>query len=162
MTKRYKTHWGSIDYNQWHCLLCMRCDATIVASGLDTVLLDPLWHEVCWGSVNMTVMFHKIINPTANLSQRVCWCLSVQCELAFKGLFHHKTNILSLITRSKPIKALDDILDENQEVCDCPIDYQVINTEGKDERHRQNSPSAISGSIWMLWSDENIFSTQGK
>ncbi len=32
----------------------------------------------------------------------------------------------------------------------------------KYERHRQNSPSAISGSIWMLWRDENTFCTQRK
>ncbi len=30
---------------------------------------------VCWCSVNMTVIFQKILNPTANLSQLVCWSL---------------------------------------------------------------------------------------
>ncbi len=32
--------------------------------------------------------------------------------------------------------------------CQCPEKY---------ERHRLNSPSAISGSIWLLWSDENTY-----
>ncbi len=39
---------------------------------------------VCWCGVNMTVIFHKILNPTANLTQLVCWHLSVRCELALK------------------------------------------------------------------------------
>ncbi len=42
---------------------------------------------VCWCSVNMTVIFHKILNPTANLSQLVCWSLSVRCELALKCMW---------------------------------------------------------------------------
>ncbi len=31
-----------------------------------------------------------------------------------------------------------------------------------NEKHCQGSPSAISGSIWILWSDENTFWTQRK
>ncbi len=40
-----------------------------------STLCDSKFVGVCWGSVNMTVIFHKILNPTANLSQLVCWCL---------------------------------------------------------------------------------------
>ncbi len=54
---------------------------------------------------------------------------------------------------------IEDILDENREACDCHIDCQVntYHCQGpeKYEKHRQNSPSAISGSIWLLWSNEN-------
>ncbi len=52
------------------------------------MLIDIELVGVCWCSVNMTVIFHKILNPTANLSQLVvgvCWRLSVRCELAFKN-----------------------------------------------------------------------------
>ncbi len=59
---------------------------------------------------------------------------------------------------------IQDILDENREACDCPLDCQVNNTvkAQKSMKDRQNSPSAISGSIWTLWSDENTFCTQRK
>ncbi len=34
---------------------------------------------VCWGSVNMRVIiFHKILNTTANLFLGVCWRFSIQ------------------------------------------------------------------------------------
>lgn len=36
---------------------------------------------VCWGSVNLTVIFHKI-----NLILCVCRRLSVRCELALRAL----------------------------------------------------------------------------
>ncbi len=39
------------------------------------MLIDIELVGVCWCSVNMTVIFHKILNPTANLSQLVCWSL---------------------------------------------------------------------------------------
>ncbi len=45
-----------------------------LSSGVDTVLLDSLWLDVCWGSVNMTVISNKILNPTANLFVGVCLC----------------------------------------------------------------------------------------
>ncbi len=48
------------------------------------LIIDIELVGVCWCSVNMTVIFHKILNPTANLSQIVCWSLSVRCELAFR------------------------------------------------------------------------------
>ncbi len=46
---------------------------------------------------------------------------------------------------------IQDILDENQEAklhCQGPEMY---------EKHRQDTPSAISGSIITLWSDEKTF-----
>ncbi len=54
------------------------------------MLIDIELVGVCWCSVNMTVIFHKILNPTANLSQLVCWRLSVRCELAFRRTIAHK------------------------------------------------------------------------
>ncbi len=50
------------------------------------MLIDIELVSVCWCSVNMTVIFHKILNPTANLFVGVCWRLSVRCELALRGL----------------------------------------------------------------------------
>ncbi len=38
------------------------------------MLIDIELVGVCWCSVNMTVIFLKILNPTANLSQLVCMC----------------------------------------------------------------------------------------
>ncbi len=69
------------------CLHWMRRDATTVTSGVDTcylTLCDSKLVGVCWGSVNMTVIFNKILNPTANLFVGVCRGLSVQCELALR------------------------------------------------------------------------------
>ncbi len=48
------------------------------------MLIDIELVGVCWCSVNMTVIFHKILNPTANLFVGVCWRLSVRCELALR------------------------------------------------------------------------------
>ncbi len=55
----------------------MRRDATTVASGVDTVLLtlcDSKFVGVVGGSMHMTVIFNKILNPTANLFVGVCLC----------------------------------------------------------------------------------------
>ncbi len=53
---------------------------------------------------------------------------------------------------------IEDIFDENREACDCPIDYQVNYTvKEKYEKHHHNTPSAISDSIVMLWSDDNMY-----
>lgn len=42
---------------------------------------------VCWGSVNIRdVIFHKILNTTANLFIGVCCRFSVQCELALRNI----------------------------------------------------------------------------
>ncbi len=46
-------------------------------------------------------------------------------------------------------------LDENREACDCHVDCQVNNTVKTQKS--MNTPSAISGSIWTYWSDENTF-----
>ncbi len=69
----------------------------------------------------------------------------------------------------KPVKALfgfgtqfKDILDENHEAGDCRIDCQTLSKPRKYERHRQNSPSAISGSTVILWCDEDTFCMQRK
>ncbi len=59
------------------------------------MLIDIELVGVCWCSVNMTVIFHKILNPTANLSQLVCWRLSVRCELALNCSCLNKTSLLS-------------------------------------------------------------------
>ncbi len=48
---------------------------------------------------------------------------------------------------------IEYILDENREACDCPIDSIVnctVKAQIKYEKHRQKSPSAISGLIWIL------------
>ncbi len=42
---------------------------------------------VCWCSVNMTVIFHKILNPMANLSQLVCWSLLALVCVVWIGLY---------------------------------------------------------------------------
>ncbi len=42
---------------------------------------------VCWCSVNMTVIFQKILNPTANLSQLVCWSLLAFVCAVWIGLY---------------------------------------------------------------------------
>ncbi len=57
------------------------------------MLIDIELVGVCWCRVNMTVIFHKILNPTANLSQLVCWRLSVRCELAFR---HTKPSLVTV------------------------------------------------------------------
>ncbi len=67
----------------------------------------------------------------------------------------------------RPRNTIYDILDENREACDCPIDCQVINTvkaqkSMKSIVRNQDSPSAISGSIWILWSNKNTFCMQRK
>ncbi len=67
---------GSVSYPCWRWL-------ELVFTRLN-MLIDIELVGVCWCSVNMTVIFHKILNPTANLSQLVCWRLSVRCELAFR------------------------------------------------------------------------------
>ncbi len=43
-----------------------------------------------------------------------------------------------------------------------PLTAKQLTHLEKYERHRQNSPSATSGSIWMLWSDENTFCIQNQ
>ncbi len=56
---------------------------------------------VCWCSVNMTVIFHKILNPTANLSQLVCWSLlAFVCAvwIGLKKLIHgYRKRLISVI-----------------------------------------------------------------
>ncbi len=48
-----------------------------IVDDMDRPFLPSQWEfvGVCWCSVNMTVIFYKILNPTANLSQLVCWSL---------------------------------------------------------------------------------------
>ncbi len=50
------------------------------------MLIDIELVGVCWCSVNMTVIFHKILNPTANLSQLVCWSLLAFVCAVWTGL----------------------------------------------------------------------------
>ncbi len=61
------------------------------------MLIDIELVGVCWCSVNMTVNFQKILNPTANLFVGVCWRLSVRCELAFRGTF---LKVMTFLKRS--------------------------------------------------------------
>ncbi len=78
-----------------------------------------------------------------------------------KGILHPKIKILSLSLTPMLFRArktfvrlrnnIKYILDKNREACDCPIDCQVNCKYGpeKYENHRQNTPSAISGSILL-------------
>ncbi len=52
-------------------------DQCVTPVGVGWSLFSPDWTcliSVCWCSVNMTVIFHKILNPTANLFVGVCLC----------------------------------------------------------------------------------------
>ncbi len=73
------------------CYLCWRW-LVFVFTRLN-MLIDIELVGVCWCSVNMTVIFQKILNPTANLSQLVCWSLLAFVCAVWIGLYtlHEKS-----------------------------------------------------------------------
>ncbi len=55
---------------------------------------------------------------------------------------------------------IEDILDEKQEACDAPIDWQTINSQVQ-KRHRQNTPSSSLNCICFYYYVLNNFKAMG-
>ncbi len=72
--------------------------------------------------------------------------------ISIKGILHPKMIILIMIRSYLSLS--------NGRPVTVPLTSKHCWGPEKYEKHRQGSPSAGSGSIWILWSDENIFWTQ--
>ncbi len=79
-----------------------------------------------------------------------------------KGYSTSKKKFFHLPTcRSEPIKALFAFETQFKIFWIKNVKLHCQGPE-KYEKHRQNTPSAISGLIWLLWSDKNTFCTEIK
>ncbi len=93
------------------------------------------WEKQKWVSVLVKktfITFHFILKPV---------------KPHFKWLLYPKMKMLSLITHPHVVPNPWKL---------CSSSEHNLRKENY-EKHRQNTPSAISGSIWILWSGVNVF-----